>query len=85
MAFLVADRGVVDDRVEKSKRVDLPRHLARPGDRLEVSDDNRFGPRQGAFRVGRAGCVARMEPDGETSLNCCPLLREDRVDLPGPS
>jgi hypothetical protein len=61
MGFTVADRGIVDDRVETSERVELPRQVVRFGDRLEVSDDDRLGLRQSALRVRRAGCAARME------------------------
>ena len=63
MTFLEADGGVVNDRVEPAERVDLARDVPCAGDGLEVADDDRLGRGQGAFGVGRAGCVAGVERD----------------------
>ena len=63
MPFAIADGGVVNDGVERPKRVDLGREVLGGGDAREVADHDRFGLGQGLLRVRRARVAARMQDD----------------------
>ena len=63
MPFAIADSGVVNDRVEAPKRVDLGRDSLGLCDHGEIADDDRFSPELGLFRVRRSRRVAGMQDD----------------------
>ncbi len=67
MAFLEADSGVVDDRVERPKRVDLPRDVLGGRDRSQIADDDGLGLGRGLPGIRRPGVVTRVQ-DGLVAL-----------------
>ena len=63
MAFAIADRGIVDHRIEAAEFIDLGSNILGAGDGLEVADDDRLGLGQRAPGVFCAGGVAGMQDD----------------------
>ena len=63
VTFTIADRGVVDHRVEAAEVIDARCDVLGAGDGVEVALDDRLGLRQGAAGVLGAGGVAGMKDD----------------------
>ena len=69
MAFPIADRGIVNDRVEATERVDLRCDVPGAGDRLQVACYDGFGLRQRAFGVIGPGSVTSVQDDLMTLID----------------
>ena len=75
MAFSIADRRIVDDRIEAAERIDLCCDVPSAGDGLQVACNDGFGLRQRAFGVIGPGSVTSVQDDLMT-------LIDEQFDLP---